>query len=212
MASKRRPPPVVDPIDRAIAAQKEAQARFVRQVCALVPYEMFLEVKPALKIMTFEELRTAAMLDLFFDLSDEEVARKLTVKEWRLQNLREHAHYGAVRDALAEQAKKLAGSLTMDALAEVAERAVASERLSTALDPGGDARERNRAQDAFLDRRSSKKGRESEGGAVLVLPEGLLEMLRAAREIEAARNVGRQEVIIDATVLQIPSKTGEHLD
>lgn len=210
MASKRRPPPVVDPIDRTIAAQKEAQARFVRQVCALVPYEMFLDREPPLKIMVFEELRTAAMLETFFDFSDEEIARKLTVAEWRLQNLREHPHYGAVRDALAEQAKKLAGSLTMDALAEVAERAVASERLSTALDPGGDARERNRAQDAFLDRMSARKGREGGGStsALIILPEGLLEGLREARELEVKFG-GRQEKVIDGSVLRVPKQLTE---
>jgi hypothetical protein len=203
MPRGKPPKPELDSLDKALGSREEALAKYIRNVAALTPFEAFLGLDPPLKPGVFFQLQTMAVCDLFFDFEDSEIAKRLSVQEWKLSNLREHAYFGKVRDALQASAMALAGAASMDKMAEVAERAVASERLGMALDPSGDSREKAKALESFIDRRSARKGREGESAKVLLLPDGLLEMLRQAREMED--RFGRsEEKVINASIINVP--------
>lgn len=217
---KRKGAELRDPLERAGRASKDEAARFLSLVAKGVKYSDFME---HVAVNVFEELRSVSLVDSFFALDDAAVCAKLRMSKEQLQGYREHPQYEPVKEALRASAKQLGGASTVDGMAEAMERNVAHEVYGMAMLAGSD-RERLKALDAFVDRRSAKKGREPEKGSALVIPERLLELMAKGLEMEkhlvgpAVRQIGEGPVIdlaveqddeISADVLNVPLQEEE---
>jgi len=189
-------------VEDAIRESHQEGRFFVTLVARFVPYSDFCD---QVTLDVFRLLLGTALFDQFSELPDSEKAERMgsqanPVAAERLAGLREHPLYGAVRERIVEQARRLALPRSMDEWAEVAEDIAAREGLKIALTGG--VKERIEAVKSFVDRRSAKKGREM-APSILMLPDRFVEALKAG----LAANAGRAE-LADAGRLNVPRLVG----
>lgn len=178
------------------------EKKFWKLVTESVPYSQFLDLKPTLKVNWFLEMRTLAVLDLFWDLKDEEIVEKLGVEQARLWMLRSNPHYQAVCDVVAEAARSMAKPRTLDEWARDTEDRVAADLYLIGTGEGL-ARDRVAALTAFADRRSAKKGREPEAGGQMMVPGNLVQAIQFVMNQGA---VPALEGGVDGGVLNVPRR------
>lgn len=189
-------------VEDAIRDSHQEGRFFVTLVARFVPYSDFCD---QVTLDVFRLLLGTALFDQFSELADAEKATRMgseasPVTAARLAGLREHPLYGALRERIQEQARRLALPRSMDEWAEVAEDVAAREGLKIALTGG--VKERIEAVKSIIDRRSAKKGREV-APSFLVLPERFVEALQAG----FAATADRPEVA-DAGRLNVPRLVG----
>ena len=214
---KSKKPESSDALADAGQSSKEEIGKFLALTCRSVKYSDFLDAHPPLSVPVFQELQTVALIDQFFQLDDAGVCARLEMELPTLQNLRGNPHYAAMKQALLDAAKRLGGANTVDGLAEVMEREVAHEAYGLGM-LEGTARDKQKALDAFIDRRSAKKTRAPEAGNALMIPERMLELMALGLEKEKhlqPRQIGAGAVIdltaeveddsISADVLNVPA-------
>lgn len=178
------------------------EKKFWKLVAESVPYSQFLELRPVLKVNWFLEMRTLAILDLFWDLKDEEIIEKLNIEQIRLYNLRSSPHYQAVCAAAAAAARDMAKPRTLDEWARDTEDRVAADLYLIGTGDGL-ARDRVAALTAFADRRSAKKGREAEAGGQMMLPPNLVAAIQFVMSQGAVPELGDG---VDGGVLNVPRR------
>jgi len=189
-----------DPLTNATRTNRDETARWLSLVSRGVKYSDFLDADPPLGVNVFEELRTVALIDTFFQLDDAAILAKIDMQPDVLKGYRENPQYQPMVDALKGSAKRLGGADTVDGVAEAMEKEVVHEVYAMGM-LEGNAREKLKALTEFVDRRSAKKGREGDAGSALMIPERMLELMALGLEKERhllppePRKIGEGSVI-----------------
>ena len=187
-------------------AQKE-----LRLIMQGVPYSRFVDADPPLSVDLFLRLRNIVMMRRFFgDLSDAQVAARMELSLEKLAEAEASPHVSAMREALEDSAKKIAGIESLADMAKLFEGRVAKEQALLAV--AGSSREKIKVLGDVADRVSPKKSRTGDGGGspARVFPEDLLKLIEAGvkmgREFEAekTRDPLESAKTIDASVLNVP--------
>jgi hypothetical protein len=153
------------------------------------------------------KLRNLAMIDRFYEKTDEEICEKLGTTLVYLMELRADPRFETLASAIKEAASALSQARTMDEWAEAVQDRVAQELFLVGVN-GKTARDRVPALEAFADRTSAKKGREAEPGKGIFLPEDLVNVINFAlqRQPIALPSASAPEAIeISGSVLNVPA-------
>lgn len=225
--SEPESPPGADDLDyfsNQPNALREAQdwlrythRQLLKLLIKMVPWSDFWEYEykgksQQLSYTKFEVLMDLAMGELFTDHDDDKLAKIFGVPEKWIPENREHPQYEPIKAAMRAAMERTKAKKGIDGWAELIEDAAAQEVAATALFAKS-GREKQGAQDALLDRRSAKKGRGAETGAVhIYLPDGFERTRDRALQIEAQIRQGRQaflppapeEDVIDASFVRVP--------
>jgi hypothetical protein len=178
-ASEPLPPsPEESALDALEGAARHDFKDFLVMLLRLVPYSEFA---PRMPEPRYRKLLLLACMDLLSELDEKEKFRRLGNAE--PEPLRQTPDAIAVRERVAAAALKLSEERDTATTARDFEPVFAREKMRLALSGPIDARAS--AVDAFLDRRSARKGRE-DGSAGMVLPAALLEALKAGFQLGAA--------------------------
>lgn len=181
---KRKGRELSDPLAHAGRTARDETARMLSLVSKGVRYTDFMDADPPIEgVNVFEELRTVALVDKFFQLDDAEVCKRLRMKPENLEHYRQHPLYPQMVEALKASARRIGGVSTIDGLAETMEREVAHELLGIGL-LEMNVREKRSVLGDLADRRSAKKGRQGDGPQVLVMPDRWLELIQLAAGME----------------------------
>lgn len=169
--------------------------------------------KKILSYPKFESLLALSMADLFTELDDEKKSSILRATRSQVKDNRLHPQYETIKEAVLGVMEKLRATKGIDGWASLLEDAASQEVGYTALFAKS-GREKQRALDAILDRRSAKKGRGGEGSEIhLHLPPGFLENRERSRELEASilekKKLLASDEVIDATAVRVPDDEDE---
>lgn len=167
-----------------------AAKRFLEAVLEHVPYSQFIDCNPPLMVDEYLTLRNLALIDRFWGWTDETIRDKIGYEALTLQQLRSHAHYGAIKDKLVETAIELSKPASMATWAKRVEDRAAMEMFLLSVGDGKNHKDRLTALESFLDRTSAKMGRESESGPSITIPSDVLQSIRFALEMKAKAGGG----------------------
>lgn len=164
-----KPEPQEDALDSAHRAGLSIDADFLHLVMAQIQVSDYLgseeeEGAEGISIPLFSTLRLLCVIDQLYHLSDAEILAKLKIKTTlEVVALRKNPHYQKMLTSVREAVKTVSSMTTMDQVAEMTEGRMAKSVASMATRPKG-SRERMKALEAIVDRRSQKKSRKGEGG------------------------------------------------
>lgn len=174
---------------------------FMLMLAEHVKYSDFIDLEPALSTSDFLKLRNLAIIDRFYQLTDEEITAKTGNAAAQVKRLREHPHMKTILAAIEEKARHLAKPRTFDKWAEDAEDRVAAETLAVALTEGK-SKEKLAALAEFSSRTSGKKGRDDGGQRAPMFPEDVLKLMYYARHVLPPIPAPDEEV--NGSVLRVP--------
>lgn len=173
-------PPQDSQTEALEALEKSARRDFVDLLVLIQKVVPYAEFAPRMPQARYRKLLLVACMDLLGELSEEEKVKRLGEP---IDPLRKSKHGRDVRARVREAVLKLSEERDTAAMARDFEPTFAREKMRLAL--AGPASGRPQAVDAFLDRRSARKGRE-EGAGAFVLPAALLDALKAGFALGAA--------------------------
>lgn len=171
--SQDKPEPQEDALESAHRAGLSIDADFLHLVMAQIQVTNYLgsdaeeeggDPIPGIPIPLFSTLRLLCVIDSLYQLPDAEILPRVKVSTTsELASLRKNPQYPRMLADVRAATKQIAGMKSMDEVAETTESRMAMAVAAMATRTKG-SRERMKALEAIVDRRSQKKSRKGEGG------------------------------------------------
>lgn len=197
---KDKPEPEEDALESAHRTGLSIDSDFLQLVMAQIQVSDYLGVEEegveGISIPLFSTLRLLCVIDQLYHLSDAEIIAKLKIRTTlEVGALRKNPHYQKMLISVREAVKTVSSMTTMDQVAEMTEGRMAKSVASMATRPKG-SRERMKALEAIVDRRSQKKSRKGEGGGGVHLhfPPSVFTSILETHRVLQERGGGAPEV------------------